>query len=110
MISGRWYTGPGQAVVPTNFLTVTGTSIGDTVTVEDAGAPDPRADHRRGLRYRTTDGLAMLTDWQTLAAADPGSDPATYDVGLRPGTDPQRVRREPRPLTRVRQFRQPQHQ
>src|SRR5215469_2839425 len=33
MISGRWYTGPGQAVVPTNFLTITGTAVGDTVTV-----------------------------------------------------------------------------
>ncbi len=30
----------------------------------------------------------MLTDFQTLAAADPGLTLATYDVGLRPGTDP----------------------
>jgi len=52
MISGGWYTGPGQAVVPTNFLTVTGTAVGDTVTVEFAGSPDPRADHRRGLRHQ----------------------------------------------------------
>ena len=35
-------------------------------------------------------GLDMLTDWRTIAAADPGLTPSAYDVGLRPGTDPQR--------------------
>src|SRR5262249_46605736 len=33
MISGHWYTGPGQAVVGTGFLTDTGKSVGDTVTI-----------------------------------------------------------------------------
>ena len=32
MISGHWYSGPGQVDVPTNFLTVTGKAVGDTVT------------------------------------------------------------------------------
>jgi len=27
----------------------------------------------------------MITDWQTLARADPGATPSQYDVGLRPG-------------------------
>ena len=87
MISGHWYTGPGQAVVPTNFLSVTGTAIGDTVTVEFAG-------HQIPVRItgevfdQDNRGLAMLTDWRTLAAADPGLIGPTYDVGLRPGTDP----------------------
>jgi putative ABC transport system permease protein len=87
MISGHWYTGPGQAVVPTNFLNVTGTAIGDTVIVEYAG-------HQIPVRItgevfdQDNRGLAMLTDYQTLAAADPGLVAATYDVGLRPGTDP----------------------
>src|ERR1700756_48616 len=30
----------------------------------------------------------MLTDWQTLAAADCGLTPEAYDVALRPGTSP----------------------
>ncbi|QKG21613.1 ABC transporter permease [Actinomadura verrucosospora] len=36
IIAGRWITGPGQAVVPTRFLEVTGHRIGDTITVRDA--------------------------------------------------------------------------
>ncbi|WP_433379438.1 FtsX-like permease family protein [Actinoplanes sp. CA-142083] len=32
MLDGRWYTGPGEAVVNTAFLTATGKHIGDTVT------------------------------------------------------------------------------
>jgi putative ABC transport system permease protein len=87
MISGHWYTGPGQAVVATNFLTVTGTTVGDTVIVEFAG-------HQIPVRItgevfdQDNRGLAMLTDYQTLALADPGLTAWTYDVGLRPGTDP----------------------
>ena len=86
MISGRWYTGPDQAVVSTNFLTVTGTAIGDTVTVEVAGHQIPV--RITGEVFDTDNrGLAILTDYQTLAAADPALTPATYDVGVRPGTD-----------------------
>jgi putative ABC transport system permease protein len=87
LISGRWFSGPGEVDVPTNFLTVTGTAIGDTVTMNFRGTDitvrivgevfDP------GNR-----GLAMLTDWQTLASADRGLTPAAYDVALRPGTSP----------------------
>ncbi|GAA0493239.1 hypothetical protein Ade02nite_70130 [Paractinoplanes deccanensis] len=32
MLDGQWYTGPGEAVVNTAFLTATGKKIGDTVT------------------------------------------------------------------------------
>ncbi len=41
MISGHWFTGPGQVVVPTHFLDVTGTRIGDTVTVVMHGTQVP---------------------------------------------------------------------
>ena len=87
LISGRWYNRAGEAVVPTNFLTVTGTSVGDTVTISDAG----RLISVRivGEIFDTDNrGLDMLTDWQTVATADPRLVAATYDVGLRPGTDP----------------------
>ena len=87
LISGRWFNGPGEVDVPTNFLTVTGKAIGDTVTMNFRGNDitvrivgevfDP------GNR-----GLALLTDWQTLASAGRGLAPAVYDVGLRPGTSP----------------------
>jgi putative ABC transport system permease protein len=89
LISGRWYNRAGEAVVPTNFLTVTGTSVGDTVTISDAG--DLIAVRIVGEIFDTShQGLDMLTDWRTVATADPRLVPATYDVGLRPGTDPQR--------------------
>jgi putative ABC transport system permease protein len=87
MISGHWYTGPGQAVVPTNFLTVTGTAVGDTVTVEYAGHQIPV--RITGEVFDTSNrGLDILTDWRTLAAANPRLITPVYDVGLRPGTDP----------------------
>ncbi|HXB46795.1 MAG TPA: FtsX-like permease family protein [Streptosporangiaceae bacterium] len=92
LISGRWYNRAGEAVVPTNFLTVTGTSVGDTVTISDAGGLI--AVRIVGEIFDTSNqGLDMLTDWRTVATADPRLVPATYDVGLRPGTDPQRYAR-----------------
>ena len=87
LISGRWYNRVDEAVVPTNFLTVTGMSVGDTVMINDAGRLIPV--RIVGEIFDTTNqGLAMLTDWRTVATADPRLFPATYDVGLRPGTDP----------------------
>jgi putative ABC transport system permease protein len=86
LISGRWLTGPGQADVPTGFLTVTGKAVGDTVMVTFGGKQLPvrivgevfSAQHR---------GVSMITDWQTLARVSPSlALPDQYDVGLRPGT------------------------
>lgn len=92
LISGRWYNRAGEAVVPTNFLTVTGTSVGDTVTISDAGGLI--AVRIVGEIFDTSNqGLDMLTGWRTVATADPRLVPATYDVGLRPGTDPQQYAR-----------------
>ncbi len=89
LISGHWYTGAGQAVVPTNFLTVTGTTVGDTVTISFHGQLIPV--RIVGEVFDTSNrGLDLLTDWRTIAAADPGLAPSAYDVGLRAGIGPQR--------------------
>src|SRR5262249_8714439 len=92
MSSGHWYTGPDQAVVPKRFLTTLHAAVGDTVTITGLGG--------RAIPIRIVgevfdkghNGLTMLTDWRTLTPADPGLTPdpsnAQYDVGLRPGTDP----------------------
>ena len=87
MISGHWYSGPGQVDVPTNFLTVTGKTVGDTVTFNVNGA---QVTVRIVGEVFDTDnrGLVMLTDWRTLAAADRGLTPDMYDIALRPGTSP----------------------
>ena len=89
LISGHWYAGAGQAVVPTNFLAVTGTAVGDTVTISFNGRLIPL--RIVGEVFDTSNrGLDMFTDWRTIATADPGLSPSYYDVGLRPGTDPHR--------------------
>ncbi len=85
MISGHWYTGPGQVDVPTGFLTATGMAVGDTVTITFSGKQIPV--RIVGQIFDTgNNGLAMVTDWQTLASADRGLAPDQYDIGLRPGT------------------------
>jgi putative ABC transport system permease protein len=85
MISGHWYAGPGQVDVPTGFLTVTGKAVGDIVTMTFGGRQIPV--RIVGEVFSTQDrGVAMFTDWQTLARADRGLAPDQYDVGLRPGT------------------------
>jgi putative ABC transport system permease protein len=87
LISGHWYTAPGQADVPTGFLTATGTSVGDTVTITFSGRQIPV--RIVGEVFDTgNSGLDMLTDWQTLASADPDLAASQYDIGLRPGTSP----------------------
>jgi putative ABC transport system permease protein len=88
MISGRWYTGPGQVDVPTYFLTVTGKTIGDNVTFTFGGKLVTAK--IVGEVFDTSNrGLAMFTDYQTLARADASlAQPAQYDIGLRPGTSP----------------------
>jgi putative ABC transport system permease protein len=87
LISGRWYSGPGQVEVPAYFLAVTGKAIGDTVTITFAGRAIPVRIVGE-IFDNQNNGLAMVTDWQTLASADPGMEPGVYDVGLRPGTSP----------------------
>jgi putative ABC transport system permease protein len=85
MISGHWYTGPGQAVVGTGFLTDTGKSVGDTVTLVSGSRMVPVKIVGEVFAHGNN-GLAMITDLQTLARAEPGVTPSLYDVALRPGT------------------------
>jgi putative ABC transport system permease protein len=85
MISGHWYSKPGQVDVGTGFLTETGKSVGDTVTMTINGRSIPvqiagevfDSDNR---------GMDLITSTQTVAAAGPSQTvPSQYDVGLRPG-------------------------
>jgi putative ABC transport system permease protein len=90
MISGHWYTGPGQAVVSTGFLTLTGKAVGDTVTIALDGRPIPVRIVGEDFDARSR-GVSVITDWRTLAGAHVGpalTAPGQYDVGLRPGVSP----------------------
>ena len=80
--SGHWFTGPGQADVPQDFLTETGTTVGDTVTLIYNG----RQILVRIVGEIFDTGLVMLTDSRTLASAGHPPAPSQYDIGLRPGT------------------------
>jgi putative ABC transport system permease protein len=93
MVGGHWYSGPGQVDVPRHFLTATNTVVGDTVTFSFAGRQVPV---RIVGEIFSTD-LLMITDWQTLATADPGLAPDQYAVGLRAGTPLLAYRAELRP-------------
>lgn len=87
IVSGHWYTGPGQADVPLGFLTATGTKVGDIITITLAGRQIPV--RIVGDVFDTDNaGLTMLTDLQTLARADRRLAPDRYAIGIRPGANP----------------------
>ncbi|HEY4348396.1 MAG TPA: FtsX-like permease family protein [Gaiellaceae bacterium] len=85
LVSGRWYSRPGEVVVPTGFLNTTGTSVGDTIAITLAG-------HRERVRIvgevfdTHNKGVSIVTSWSTLHRLDPALAPDRFDVGLRPGT------------------------
>lgn len=85
LISGSWFTGPGQAVVPTRFLEVTGTRIGSTITLTDKGTAIPV--RIVGEVFDTSDqGMDVVTDLRTVSAVDPAKQSHEFDVMLKPGT------------------------
>ncbi|MER5571977.1 ABC transporter permease [Streptomyces massasporeus] len=86
MVSGRWIDKSGEAVVPTPFLTSTGTRIGDTITLNGMAEPvtvrivgellDPR-----------NDGRQVFTDASTLASAHPDLTETSHHIVVTSGTD-----------------------
>jgi len=88
MISGRWYRAPGEVVVNTGFLTQTGKSVGDTVTLTFGGRQITARIVGEAFDPQGRGQPVLLTSWQTLGGARAGLTVQQYDVGLRPGTDP----------------------
>ncbi|NUT94857.1 MAG: ABC transporter permease [Saccharothrix sp.] len=84
MIAGSWYSGPGQAVVPTTFLNATGSRIGDTVSLQHKGRSVPV--RIVGELFDTRhDGLAVYLD----AATFPDLRAEKFFVAVKDGTDVQ---------------------
>lgn len=81
MTDGRWFTAPGEAVLPGPLLTATGSSIGDPLTLNVNG-------HTVSVRIvgelfsTRNDGLQVFTDLRTLTAVLPGLAPQEYRVGV----------------------------
>jgi putative ABC transport system permease protein len=86
VIAGRWFSGPGEVLAPAGFLHDTHLKIGDTFT----GSLYGQALQLRvvGEVYDISNlGHELFMDYATLPPNTPNSDPSTYWVTLRPGSD-----------------------
>ncbi|WP_329123571.1 ABC transporter permease [Streptomyces sp. NBC_01353] len=89
MVSGRWFSGPGEAVAAARFLQAAGVRVGETVAVSDRG---------RTVRLRIVGevfdlgdkGMTLRTDASSVAALETRFLPADFSVELTAGTDPAR--------------------
>ncbi|WP_164540351.1 ABC transporter permease [Streptomyces abyssomicinicus] len=92
MSDGRWIARPGEAVVPTGFLSATGTRIGDPVTLHGLGDAVTVRIVGEVLDTRN-DGMEVFTDAATLPDAAPEASASsvagdtTHHIALEPGTD-----------------------
>jgi putative ABC transport system permease protein len=84
MISGHWFTGPGQVVVPTHFLDATSTRIGDTVTVVDKGVRVPLRIVGEAFDPGG-DGMRLNADISSFASVKGENPIGIYVVALNPG-------------------------
>jgi putative ABC transport system permease protein len=86
LISGHWYTRPGQVVVNTAYLSQTGLAVGQSTTVS-TGARSITA-RIVGEVFVPGSQPALLTSAQTLGGTSASLGLDQYDVGLKPGVTP----------------------
>ena len=83
--AGRWFDGPGEAVMTSGAMKVAGARIGDTVS----GWADGRPIHLRIVGaindFSRYDDRHIRFDWATYQTIFPGAAPRSYLVALRPG-------------------------
>ena len=94
LVAGRWFTRPGEAVVPTEVLRSTDREIGDSLTLTNDGTPvtltivgevfDPG--NNDGLVLTRADASTTLTTW--LVSVADGTDPGEYADALQQALDP----------------------
>ncbi|WP_342775398.1 ABC transporter permease [Streptomyces tateyamensis] len=86
MVAGRWFSRPGEAVVPSAFLQATGTHVGDTLTLTGNGRTAPVT-----IVGETFDvagsGMLVRTPTASLAPLGLPVDPLglDYEVDAKPG-------------------------
>ncbi|MET7397493.1 FtsX-like permease family protein [Dactylosporangium sp. NPDC005572] len=85
ILDGRWFAGPGEAVVPTGFLTAAGLRVGDDVVV---GGTARLRIVGEVLDLRS-DGIRLITDGRSLAGLDLVEGFSEVHVELAAGTAPQ---------------------
>ncbi|MDX6346381.1 MAG: putative transport system permease protein [Streptomyces sp.] len=86
LVSGSWFTGPGQAVVTTRFLRAAGIHVGDTVTLTEAGRHTSVRIVGEAF-FTEGEGMELLTRTSTLADLGLDAKPGRFDVETKPGTD-----------------------
>jgi putative ABC transport system permease protein len=87
LISGRWYSGAGQAVANSSFLAATGRAVGDRVTLDVSGKPVSVL--ITGEIFTPVPMSVLYTGLETLSSAAAGLPVDTYDLALEPGTSVQ---------------------
>jgi putative ABC transport system permease protein len=80
LLAGRWYSGTAEAVAGSRMLAMTGTKIGDTITLGTGQRVTIV-----GQAFSNGSDATILMDMAAL----PGLTPQIFDVGLAPGTDHQ---------------------
>jgi putative ABC transport system permease protein len=86
MVSGSWFTQPGEIVVATPFLTATRTQVGDTIVLTDRGTQISVRIVGEVFNVENR-GMQILTAAATFAVAEPDLRATTYNIALKPGTD-----------------------
>jgi putative ABC transport system permease protein len=84
MITGHWFTGPGQIVVNTEFLDDSGLSVGDTTTV-NTGTTTVSV-KIVGEYFNPSTEPDIWASAQALPGVATPSNLAQWNIGLRPGT------------------------
>jgi putative ABC transport system permease protein len=87
MISGRWFSRPGEVVAPTKLLQQAHLSVGNTFTARIHGRP-VRLRVVGEILDQTDDDLLLRGEWATLAAAESHLQATDYEVQVKPGVIP----------------------
>ncbi|MET7401955.1 ABC transporter permease [Dactylosporangium sp. NPDC005572] len=86
LISGRWYTGLGEAVAGSRMLSLTGTRVGDTITVStDKGQLRVKI---VGEAFSRAGDPTLIMDRSSLGTLITSSGPDRYEIAVTSGTDP----------------------
>jgi putative ABC transport system permease protein len=86
LISGRWYHGPDEAVAGSRMLRLTGTKVGDHITISTERGQ--RRIHIVGEVFSSPGEATILMDTAGLAGLVERVAPNRFEVALTGGTDP----------------------
>jgi putative ABC transport system permease protein len=86
LISGRWYHGPDEAVAGSRMLRLTGTKVGDHITISTERGQ--RRIHIVGEAFSRVGEASIIMDAGGLAGLVERAAPNRFEVALTGGTDP----------------------